>query len=255
TPMIKLRIGSLFLLLWTLLPGRADAGGELEVRWWSPDLSSTVTAEGVAFEPALVLPTSLDLGLEAEEEIEGRLLLRSSWGLFLRAAYQNVSSGGSTDLNIGVVDLPFSVNALISTDLDFEYGRLALGWMFGPENGPLQVGVFAEAKGVRGDATITASALGLSAGISEDFEAGVPAAGAMLRAQVAPRVEIFAEASVNVESDEADVTDYELGARFLLSDNFAVGAGYRSLEIEGTFDSIDVDYSLEGVFVTASIRW
>ncbi|MEM1181666.1 MAG: hypothetical protein AAGM22_25205 [Acidobacteriota bacterium] len=238
-----------------LLTAPAFAGGELEVRWWSPDLSSTVTAEGVAFEPALELPTSLDLGLEAEEEVEGRLLLRSSWGLFLRAAYQNVTSSGSTGLTIGVVDLPFSVDSEIVTDLDFEYGRLALGWMFGPEDGPLQVGIFAEAKGVRGDAAITASALGFSAGVAEDFEAGVPAAGAILRAKIHRQVEIFAEASVNVESDEAEVTDYEVGARFLVTDGFAVGAGYRSLEIKGTFDSIDVDYELDGFFASAVVRW
>lgn len=253
-----LRLGApalLFSLCALFTTPAAEAAGELEIRWWAPDLSSTASVDGAAFEPELEIPSSLDLGLDADEEIEGRLLLQASWGLFLRAAYQNVGSAGSIDVDLGVVGLPFDVDAQLESQLDFEYGRLALGWMFGKPDGPVRGGVFAEAKGVRGDLALTASALGVSAGISDDFEAGVPAAGALLRFQVNRRLEIFAEASVAVDSDEADVTDYEIGARYLLTDTFGVGAGFRSLEIEGIFDDVTVDYELEGAFISAVLRW
>jgi len=212
--------------------------------------------DGASFDPALDIPTSLDLGVEADEEIEGRLMLQAGWGLFIRAAYQNIGSAGSTAIDLGVIGLPFDVTAQVDSTLDFEYGRLAIGWMFGPENGPMQFGVFAEAKGVRGDVGLTASALGISAGVTDEFEAGVPAAGAMVRFRVHPRIQILAEASVAVDTDEADVTDYEVAARFEFTDGFAVGAGYRSLEIEGTFDDdITVDFQLDGPFVTTALSW
>ena len=250
-----LRFGAPTLHLLLIMTAPAHAGGELEVRWWASDLTSTASVDGAGFEPNLDIPTSLDLGLEADEEIEGRLLLRSRWGLFLRAAYQNVSSAGSVDVDLGVAGLPFDVTAELASELDFEYGRLAIGVMFGKEGGPVQGGVFAEAKGVRGDVGLTASAFGVSAGLNDDFEAGVPAAGAILRVQVNRRLEIFAEASVAVETDEADVTDYEIGARYQLTDNFGVGFGYRTLEIEGTFDDVTVDYELDGAFASAVLRW
>ncbi|MEM6795773.1 MAG: hypothetical protein AAF725_17490 [Acidobacteriota bacterium] len=242
------------LLLAALLAQPAFAGGELEVRWWAPDLSSTVTADGAGFDPDVILPNSLDLGLDAEEDFEGRLTLRASFGLFVRGAYQNISSDGSTRLDIGVVGLPFDVTADIGTGIDFEYARLSIGWMFGAQ-GPITFALFGEAKAVRGDASISASAFGLSAGLSEDFEAAVPAAGAMLRLRAGANLEVFAEVSVAVDTDEADVLDYEAGVRLFLGQSLGVGAGYRVLEIDGTFDSVEVDYQLEGPFANALLRW
>ena len=244
------------LLCSALLAPAAHAGVELEARYWAPDLSSTVGVDGVAFDPALEFDNPLELGLDADEDFEARLLLSTGWGFFLRAAYQNINSSGATSLDVGVVGLPFEVTADLDSRLDFEYGRLALGWRYTNPDDTLSFGIFAEAKAVRGDVAVTASAFDLSAGVSDDFEAGVPAAGAMLRLRPGGgKLEIFAEASVAVDTDEADVTDAELGARYFLTETFGVGAGYRTLEIEAAFDSVGVNYELDGAFVTAVLRF
>ncbi len=246
----------LVLLCSALLAPAAHAGVELEARYWAPELASRVGVDGAAFDPALEFDGPLDLGLDTDEDFEARLLLSTGWGFFLRAAYQNLSSSGATSLDVGVVGLPFDVTADLDTGLDFEYGRLALGWRYTNPGDTLSFGIFAEAKAVRGDVSVTASAFDISAGVSDDFEAAVPAAGAILRLRPGGgKLEIFAEASVAVDTDEADVTDAELGARYFLTETFGVGAGYRTLEIDAAFDSVRVDYDLDGAFVTAVLRF
>lgn len=247
----------LFVLLCSALHApAAHAEIEIEARYWMPDLSSAVGVDGGAFDPVLEFDNPLDLGLDASEELEARLLLSTGWGLFFRAAYQNLNSSGATSLDVGVVGVPFDVTADLDTRLDFEYGRVALGWRYTNPGDTFSFGIFAEAKAVRGDVSVTASALDLSASANDDFEAAVPAAGAMLRLRPGGgKLELFAEASVAVDTDEADVTDAEVGARYFVTETFGVGAGYRTLEIDAEFDSVQVNYEIDGAFLSAAMRF
>ena len=244
--------------MWLFLaPGSsAFADGELQLRYWSPDMSSTV-GFGEEGDPDFDLGdfAAFDLGLEADEVPGALLTLRADFGLFVRAGFEQIDTSGGTTLEVEFDPVPVVISADIESRLEFDYGRFALGWQFGAREDPFTFGIFAEAKGVRGDAGISATALGFTDSLDESFEAALLSAGALLRLRPSSRVEIFAEASVAVDQDEADLTDAEVGIHYLLTDGFGIGAGYRMLQIDGTIDSVLIDIELDGVFASGSLRW
>lgn len=239
-----------------LLPSSASADWlELEARYWAPDLSGGSSVE--AGSSSVSVDFGDDLGLDVDESLEGRLTIRPGLGFFLRGRFQNLSAAGdqAASLPIEIEGQVFQLTVDTATVLDFDYAGVALGWQFrGPDN-RVRVGPFVEAKGVRGDASIFLSAFGVSEGFAEDFEAGFAAAGGLLEIQPSDRLQLFAEISVLIEDDEADLTDWEAGLRFFVNDTLGLGVGYRSFSIDGEIDDVPLDLEYEGGFGTLLLRF
>lgn len=250
--------------LWT--SSAAFAAGELELRYWAPDVTSTVGLDddfdSGDLPGGIILGTIFQPNLEADESLEARFTLRAGWGLFGRIAYQEIESSGGTDIDI-FNDLPIDFPIIIDLDLDialssrldFEYARFALGWQFSGPSERLRIGPFVEAKGVRGDTSLSTSFLGMGASFDEDFEAGLLSAGGMLNLRPTDKLEIFAEASFAVDQDEADLTDIEIGARYYFTDTLGIGGGYRTLTIDGVIDGVVLDFEFDGAFASAALRF
>lgn len=237
-------------------PDPALAGSfEIEARYWSPSVSggSAVDVAGIP----LAVDLERDLGLDVDESLEGRLMIRPGLGFFLRGRYQELEAAGAqaTDFgfDVGGINLDLAVDT--ATTLDFEYAGVALGWQYVTPSGAVRIGPFVEAKGVRGNASILLSALGESAGFAEDFEAGFASAGALLEIRPTPQLRIFAEVSVLVEDIDADLTDAEIGFHWFVNDTFGVGLGYRLFEIDGTIDGVPLKLEYEGGFATLLLEF
>lgn len=228
---------------------------ELEARYWAPTLGGggSATFEGVQVD----LDLERDLGLDVDESLEGRLTIRPGAGFFLRGRFQNLSSAGTGTADLDVVLGTVDLGLRVATDgvLDFEYANLALGWQYESPQGKVRIGPFAEAKGVRGDASIRLSALGQSVQFADDFEGAFGAVGGLVEIQPTSRFQVFAEVSVLVEGDDADLTEAEAGLRFFATETLGLGVGYRSLQIDGTIDDIPLDLEFEGGFASLVLRF
>lgn len=236
-----------------LVGSPASAGNvELEARYWSSDFTGSAFVDGLPVDLGTV-----DLEMDVDEAVEGRLTLRPGAGFFFRARYQTLNAAGNQDLNfdidVGGVDLDVQVG--LDSFLDFEYGGIAIGWQFRSPSGKLRFGPFVEAKGVRGDTGIEGTLLGQSAGLAEDFEGGFASYGVLLEIQPTDRLQLFAEISVLAEDDDADLTDTEVGVRYFPQDNLGLGLGYRTLEIEGSIDDVPLKLEYEGAFATVLLQY
>lgn len=244
---------ALSLLLAVTSP--AWAGVELEARYWVPDVGGggALDLDGLPVD----LDLGQDLGLEVDEAIEGRLTIRPGAGFFFRARYQNLAAQGSETVDLGVSAGGINLQILVDTEstLDYDYAGVALGWQFRNPQQNFRIGPFVEAKGVQGDAAITVSVFGQSQGLVEDFEAGFLSVGALMEIEPSDRWQVFAEYSVLVEDDEADLTDAEVGVRFFPNETVGLGVGFRSLQIEGAVDNVLLDLEYEGAFATVLFRF
>ncbi|MCG8456370.1 MAG: hypothetical protein MI919_08810 [Holophagales bacterium] len=236
------------------LPAAAD-WLELEARYWAPDVSGGGAVDVGGF--PIDLELGRDLGLEADAAPEGRITIRPGLGFFLRGRYTTLSSDGIETTDLGFTVGGIAVQLLVETEsvLDFDYGGVALGWQFTSPGKKVRIGPFVEAKGVRGDASIQVRALGISQGFANDFEAGFASAGALLEIQPTDRWQIFAEASVLIEDDDADLTDAEVGVRFYPTDVLGLGVGYRTFQVDGTIDGVVLDLDYDGAFGSVQLRF
>ena len=243
-----------FISLFCLLIASPVLGGswELEARYWTSEFTGSAFVNGL---PTNVNP-SIDLDMDVDGALEGRITARPGAGFFLRARYQNLDASGTQvldfDVDVGGVELPVEVD--LDSFLDFEYGGVALGWQFRSAQGKLRIGPFAEAKGVRGSTGLEAALLGQSAGLVEDFEGGFLSYGVLLEIEPTDRLQLFAEISVLADDDEADLTDTEVGLRYFPRPSLGIGLGYRTLEIDGSVDDVPLNLEYEGAFATLLFR-
>lgn len=231
-------------------PRPASAIVDLEARYWFPDATGGISSAddfglGVDF---------ADLGLTADDTFEGRLTLRPGLGFYIRIAYANISTAGNLDTQ---VDFPGDflppVPYTLRSTLDFDYGRLAVGWGPPLPGELVSFAVFVEAAGIQGDVSASATGLGITETASESFDGGFLAAGGWLQVEVG-KLQIFGEAAFGINYDvfqDADTTDYELGIRYKVAPILGLGVGWRSLELKGDIDGIRPDISWEGAFLTA----
>lgn len=257
----KSRLGSIACLGCLLIGGLIAAspvlggGLELEARYWQPEISGggALELEGIPVDIEL----GQDLGLDVDGSLEGRFMLRPGAGFFLRARYQNLSAEGSRGLDFDFDLGPIGLQVQLETEslLDFDYAGFAIGWQLQSKTRSFRLGPFIEAKGVRGDSAILVSVLGRQQGLREDFEGGFLAFGGLLEVEPTDRLQFFAEVSVLVEDDEADLTDAEVGVRFFANDTVGFGGGYRILEISGSVDEVLLDLEYDGVFGSVMFRF
>jgi len=250
-------VGSLGLILMAiaaLSPGSAEAVGlELEGRYWFPSVSGSISFSEFDLVPEIDV-TEL-LGLEADDVLEGRITFRPFLGIFVRAAYQNMSNSGQRSLSGDFLGIPLPIDGEVTSSLDFDYGRLAVGWQFVTPKKTLRIGPFVEAKGVTGDAAAAVRSILITDSISESFEAAFPAVGALLEIQPGEKIQIFAEASFEVGYDEADMMDAEVGVRFYPIHMVGVGGGYRIIDLDGAIDDVRLDVDWDGFFLSAVLRF
>ena len=254
--MNRLTVLGLVMLLTTLalaVPEKARALGiELEGRYWAPDLSGSA---GLA---DFDLPPDLDvsglLGLDADGVPEGRFTFRILLGFYIRATYQQMNNSGSRSIS-DILPFPLPIDGSINSNLDFDYGRLALGWRFVFPKKVFSIGAFAEAKGFSGDAGASVSSSIINESISESFEAVIPSLGAVAEVNPSDKWQIFGEVSFAVGYDDADMMDGELGLRYYPTKIFGIGAGYRVMDLDGRIDNVLLDVDWKGLFLSGVLRF
>jgi hypothetical protein len=236
-----------------IAPENANALGiELEGRYWAPDINGSASLADFD------LPPSLDigelLGLEADGVPEGRFTFRILLGFYVRATYQKMNNSGERSLD-DFFDIPIPIEASVGSNLDFDYGRLALGWRFVFPKKIFSIGAFAEAKGFSGDAGVSVDSLIFSDSITESFEAVIPSAGVVAEINPSEKWQIFGEVSLAVGYDDADMADWELGLRYFPTGIFGIGAGYRVMDLDGTIDNVLLKVDWKGAFLTAMLKF
>lgn len=238
-------------------PALLASGGELEARLWAPDLSG-VAQVGDGGNPTAIDLVS-DLGFADDEVVEGRLIWRPSKRTSVRLGYASFDFAASAQLNrtVTFAGTTFDVDAQVASVLQLDYGRLGVAWQFlSSRDGRLRIGPVIEARGLRGDAGITADVLGLAQiGAREEFEAAFAAAGAVLDVEPTERLHVYAEWTTTIESDNGDLTDAEAAVRYYPFDVLGLAVGYRRLEIDA-FDGDELfELELDGPFFGGVLRF
>ncbi|MGH9464642.1 MAG: hypothetical protein ACRD0X_03280 [Thermoanaerobaculia bacterium] len=229
---------------------------ELEARLWAAALSGEVQA--VESDLGTIVDLESDLGLEDDEAIEGRLILRPSGRTRVHFAWARFDIAGDELLSrtIEFGGQTFTLTTRIVSAVDLDYGRAGFAWQFlGDDAGRWRLGPLVEVKGIRGEATLEAPDIPLLGPVTEEFEAAVGAAGAALDVEPSERLRVFAEATVVVGSDEGDATDFEAGLRFSLTDAFALVGGYRSFSVEAREEDDTLDVDFDGAFAGLQLRF
>lgn len=255
----------LFLVFALASPERAQAlGVEIEGRFWFPEFSGTGSLADLGLDPDLDVDLDVDelLKMEADNSFELRATVRLFLGFYLRGAYQSLSNSGLQTVSLDDLDFdfpvpipPINIDADVRSSLDFDYGRLGLGWRFVAPTQIFSVGAFVEAKGFSGDATIGVVSPIYSDSATESFEAALGSWGLTADVKPGESWEIFGEASFTFGSDEADMTDWELGGRWFPTDIFGVGLGYRVIDIDGEIDNVIIKADWTGFFLTAVVEF
>ena len=91
--------------------------------------------------------------------------------------------------------------------------------------------------------------------ISESFEAVIPSLGIVGEINPSERWSIFGEFSKEVGYDDASMLDWELGLRFFPTKIFAVGAGYRAMDLDGVIDDVVLDVDWKGLFLSGMLKF
>lgn len=254
--------GIRYALLCALLASATAAGAqtqsniEIEARYWSADLSGTV--EVLEAGQGTTVDLADDLGVEGDEPIELRLILRPSSRTQVRLSWTDLSFTGDNVLSrsIEFAGQMYTLSTRVVSQMDVEYARAGFSWQFlSNRDGTFRLGPLVEVKGFRGEASIAAPDLPFPAEESQDFEAAFGAVGAVLDIEAGDRVQIFAEGTYVVATDNASGTDLEAGLRVLLGRNFAVVGGYRSFSVDATEGDDTFDIDIEGPYLGLSLRF
>ncbi len=233
----------------------AALGIELEARYWAPDLSGSVGLADIDLPPNFPEVNVGDLlGLEADGVPEGRFTFRILLGFYIRATYQSMKNSG--DRNVAdLLPIPLPIEGNISSNLDFDYGRLALGWRFVFPDNVFNIGAFAEAKGFSGDASAAINSSLFSDSISESFEVVIPSLGIVGEINPSEKWSIFGEVSKEVGYEDASILDWELGLRYFPTKILAIGAGYRMMDLDGVLDDVVMQVDWKGFFLSGMLKF
>ena len=237
-------------------PDRADALGiELEGRYWAPDLSGSAGLANIELPPNFPDVNVADLlGVEADGVPEGRFTFRILLGFYIRATYQRMNNSG--DRNVAdFLPFPLPIEGNVGSKLDFDYGRLAVGWRFVFPDNVFNIGAFAEAKGFSGDASASINTPIFSDSVSESFEAVIPSLGIVGEINPSEKWQIFGEVSKEVGYDDASMLDWELGLRYFPTKIFGIGAGYRMMDLDGVLDNVVMNVDWKGAFLSGMLKF
>lgn len=238
------------------LPAPAGAEVTFEVRSWRADLAGVIQIGDTA--PVDEIDLVADLGLETEDDFEGRLLIRPSRRTMLRLAWLPLSFAGEEIVSrtITFFGRDFTVSRRVLSELELDYGRLGFAWQFlSTRDGRYRIGPLIEAKGFRGEATLSAPDPPLAVTESGEFETAFASAGLVADLEPSERLHLFAEASVLVDTNDGDLLDAEGGVRFYPLDWLAIVGGYRILEVDAGDGDERLDIEIEGAFFGLALRF
>jgi hypothetical protein len=229
---------------------------EIEARAWAAAPSGEIQA--IEQSLGTIVDLESDLGLGEDETIEGRLILRPSGRTKVYFAWTRLEFSGDQVLTrtIEFSGQTFTPSTRVLSLVDLEYGRAGFAWqLFSSDDGRWRLGPLVEVKAFRGEASLAAPDVPLSFDATEEFEAAVGAAGAVLDLEPSPRFHVFAEATVVVGADEGDATDIEAGVRFLLTDTLALVGGYRRFSVDAKEDDDTFQFDIAGAFAGLQFRF
>ena len=169
------------VVLGVLPAGQASAEVVFEARQWAPDLSGEIRLDGSNVIDTIDLTE--DLGLQDDEALEGRLLIRPSRRTLIRLGWTPLTMTGEEVISrtISFLGRDFEISSRVASELELEYGRLGFAWQFfSSGDGKYRIGPLVEAKGFRGTATLSALDLPVPASESEEFEAAFASVGLIL---------------------------------------------------------------------------
>lgn len=254
--MPALRIACTSTALCLLLTFAASAEVILEARQWAADPSGQIRVDGSG--AADTIDLTRDLGLEEDESLDGRLLIRPSRRTSVRFGWAPITLTGEQVVSrtISFMGSDFDISTRVVSDLEIDYGRLGFAWQFlSSRDGRFRFGPLVEAKGLRGTAILSAPDIPSPISESEEFEVAFASAGVALDLEPNERFHVFAEATVLVDDSEGDLDDIEAGVRFYATKTLAIVAGVKSLEIDATDDDDMLQMDLEGAFAGLSVRF
>ncbi|MDH3255227.1 MAG: hypothetical protein OEM62_09565 [Acidobacteriota bacterium] len=228
----------------------------LEARQWSPSLSGEIRIDGSNLIDTIDLTE--DLALQDDDAFGGRLLIRPSRRTLIRLGWVPLTLSGERVVTrtINFLGRDFNISSLVQSNLDLEYGRLGFAWqVLSADDGKYRIGPLIEAKGFRGEATLSAPDLPVPASETADFETAFASAGLIMDLEPSERFHVFAEGTILIDDSQGDLVDVEAGVRFFPTKLLAIVAGYRRLEIDAEDGTDLLVMNLEGVFFGASLHF
>jgi hypothetical protein len=243
---------AIFATLFTS-PGRAEV--IIEARQWSPDVAGLLRLDGSA--PGEVIDLESDLGMEDDDALEGRLVIRPTRRTVIRFGWLPVTLSGDEVVTrtLNFMGTDFDISTRVESELEIEYGRVGFAWQFlSSKDRRFRLGPLVEAKGLRGTATLSAPDIPTPLTESEEFESAFASAGILLDLEPSDRFHIFAESSVLIDDSQGDLVDTEIGIRFFPLERLAIIAGFRTLEIDAEDDDDLLELDLEAAFFGISLH-
>lgn len=238
-----------------LAPTAARAEAELEVRLWSTEIDGTlqVTEGSLGTE----LDIANDLGIDTKEALEFRVTWRLPGPLVVRFGYVPLSYSADVQLseNIDFGGVTFPINFDLNTNLDLDYGRVGVGWLFRVSD-EFRIGPMFEIKAVRAEAELRAGILGLPlVAASESEEAGFVSIGAAIDYKPIPTLHLVAEAGYSPGLDYGEMIEAEAGIKFSPVKVLNIFAGYRLITLDLEHEDDRLDFDLSGPYVGASLNF
>lgn len=238
-----------------LVPAAARAEAELEARIWSTEIDGTLQVTEGSLGTELDLAD--DLGIDDEEALEFRVTWRLPGPLVVRFGYMplSYSSGVELSRDIEFGGITFPINFDLETDLDLDYARVGVGWLFRVSE-EFRIGPMLEIKAVRAEAGLQAGILGLQlVSASESEEAAFVSIGAAVDYKPIPTLHLVAEAGYSPGLDYGEMIDAEVGIKFSPVKVFNIFAGYRLITLDLEHEDDTLDFDLSGPYLGASLSF
>lgn len=226
---------------------------ELEGVFWMPSLNAKAKVEknGLGTE----IDFSDDLGVKDEDFTEFRLGVNITSSSKLRFAFSQVNYNGDKQVTRDYIfnGKTYTAGSQVTTKLDMDYLRLGLFTNFSKSSNGNEFGTLFELKGFSGNAMLQANSLGLNE--NEDFDIILPTLGLFFKTKLAPTLFIYGEFSGLPAGSLGYLLDGEAGLRFQPTDNLAICAGYRILNIDAEKDEDYAEIKTDGAFISAVISY
>jgi hypothetical protein len=245
-----------FAIVSSLLASPMGAEVVIEARQWSADVAGLLRLDGSA--PGEIIDLEEDLGLESDDAIEGRLVIRPTRRTVIRFGWLPMTFLGDEVVTrtINFMGTDFEVSTRVESELELEYGRVGFAWQFlSSKDRRFRLGPMVEAKGLRGTATLSAPDIPTPLRESEEFETAFASAGILVDLEPSDRFHIFAETSVLVDDSQGDLVDTEIGMRLFILEKVALLAGFRTLEIDAEDDDDLLELDFEAAFFGLSLHF
>ena len=152
-------------------------------------------------------------------------------------------------------DLDFNIDSPVTSSLDATLVRGVYKLNLGDPS--MQIGLIVGGQYLDVSAEVASPAIGRA---DADISAGMPIAGADLRARPAPWLRLRGGATGffwEFDNVEALYIDARADAAILFADHFLVGAGYRVIQIDAkdSNEPLEVDLTFSGPLVYAGFTW